>query len=126
LDGNPAGANTPLRDILRAPIRPDGSLDPWEPAGQLDSALAVHAAFVHNGYLYVIGGVENNARFIATVQRAPLDASGVAGAWETVPPGLPEARGHVHQTPVIAGRVYSVGGSASRRVMAAVHIGELP
>lgn len=123
LDGNPAGANTPLKDILRAPIGADGSLGAWTTVATLDSAYATHAALVHDGYVYVIGGVENNARFVATIQRASIAPDGTMGAWEPVTPGLPVARGHVHQVPVWRGRIYSLGGSANRQVMAALHVG---
>ena len=122
LDGNPAGANTPLADVLRAPIGADGSLGAWTEVSRLDSALAVFAAVVHGGFVYVLGGVENNARFVNTVQRAPIEG-GRLGAWQRLAAGLPTARAHVHQTPVYRGRVYSVGGSASRQVTTAVHIG---
>ena len=123
LDGNPAGQNTPLADVLRAPIGADGSLGAWTEVSRLDSALAVFAAVVHDGYVYVLGGVENNARFVNTVQRAPLLAGGRLGAWERLASGLPTARAHVHQTPVYRGRIYSAGGSASRQVTTAVHVG---
>ena len=56
LDGNPAGANTPLNDVLRAPIQADGSLGAWATVSALDSAYATHAALVEGGYLYVVGG----------------------------------------------------------------------
>jgi hypothetical protein len=121
LNGNPAGAHEQLRDVLRAPIQSDGTLGTWTSAGTLDSAYATHAAFVYQGWLYVVGGVENNARFVATVWRAPL-RDGTLGFFEPATP-LPAGRGHVHQTPLRGDRVYSVAGSASRRVSNAVYVG---
>ena len=122
LNGNPAGEHQQLRDILRAPILADGSLGPWAEAGRLDSAYATHAAFVRDGLLYVVGGVESNARFVGTVQRAPIHPDGSLGVFEPAA-ALPVGRGHVHQTPLWKDWVYSVGGSASRRLVTAVHIG---
>jgi hypothetical protein len=122
LNGNPAGAHEQLRDILRAPIQADGTLGDWTTAGRLDSAYATHSAFVRDGWLYVVGGVENNARFVPTVQRAPIRAGGTLGFFEHAAP-LPVGRAHVHQTPLRGDRVYSVGGSANRRLMTGVHIG---
>ncbi len=122
LDGNPAGEHRQLRDILRAPILADGSLGSWSEAGRIDSAYATHAAFVRDGWVYVVGGVENNARFVGTVQRAPINPGGTLGPFERAAP-LPIGRGHVHQTPLWKDWVYSVGGSASRRLVTAVHIG---
>jgi hypothetical protein len=124
LNGNPAGPHEQLRDIVRAAIKPDGTLEDWTTVGRLDSAYATHAAFVHDGWLYVVGGVENNSRFVNTVQRAPIREGGRVGFFEQTA-ALPVGRGHVHQTPVRGNFVYSVGGSASRRLVKPVYIGTL-
>lgn len=124
LDGNPAGANRPLNDVIRARIAADGGLGPWEPVGRLDSAYGTHAAFTYAGYLYVAGGVENNRRFTDAVRRAPIHPDGRLGAWELLPP-LPAARGHVHHLPLVRNVVYSVGGSQGRQVIADVLVGRL-
>ncbi|HYJ80294.1 MAG TPA: hypothetical protein VEW03_11855 [Longimicrobiaceae bacterium] len=110
LDGDPAGHAALYTDVLRAPIAADGTLGEWRIVGRMPHAYATHSAFVHDGALWVLGGVEDNLRFVATVWRAPLQPNGSVGAWQEVGPGLPVARGHVHQTPVIDGRVYSIGG----------------
>lgn len=122
LNGNPAGEHEQLRDVLRAPILADGTLGAWAEVGRLDAAYGTHAAFARDGWLYVVGGVENNARFVGTVQRAPIRADGGLGFFEPAT-ALPIGRGHVHQTPLWRDWVYSVGGSANRRVVTAVHIG---
>ena len=124
LDGNPAGRQAPLWDVVRAPILRDGRLGRWETVGSLDSAYATHGAFVHDRMLYVVGGVENNLRFTDMVQRAALRPDGSLGAWERLS-ALPKPRGHVHHLPVINGRVYSVGGSQGRTVIPDVVVGVL-
>ena len=124
LDGNPAGQLVPLWDVVRAEVHHDGSLGPWRTVGALDSAYATHAVFVVGDELYVAGGVENNRRFSDAVQRAHLGSGGMLGPWERLAP-LPKARGHVHQLPVLNGRVYSVGGSQGRTVIPDVFIGTL-
>lgn len=124
LNGNPAGANTPLGDVISAEIHRDGSLGPWTTVSTLDSAYGTHAAFVHGGYVHVAGGVENNRRFTDIVQRAELRRDGSLGPWEPCEP-LPQARGHVHHLPVVGDFVYSVGGSRGRQVIADVFIGSL-
>lgn len=124
LDGNPAGANTPLNDVVSAPIRPDGSLGAWRQVGALDSAFATHGTFLHGGYVYVVGGVESNRRFSDRVQRAPLGPNGTIGPFEASDP-LPQARGHVHHLPVFGNHVYSAGGSRSRQVITDVYVGTL-
>jgi len=79
---------------------------------------------MHNDRLYVAGGVENNRRFVATVQSAAIGADGRLGPFVPGTP-LPEARAHVHHLPVLGDYVYSVGGSASRVVQNTAWVGRL-
>jgi len=126
LDGNPAAGPALYTDVRRAPIREDGTLGPWQLVSLMPFAYGTHSAFEHGGAMYVMGGVEDNFRFTDRVWRAPFRPDGRLGAWEELKPGLPATRGHVHVTPVINGRVYSVGGSAMRQVRAQLDVGVLP
>jgi hypothetical protein len=110
LGGNPARQPVQHNSVLRATIRRDGTLGEWRRVGEMPHAYATHSAFVHEGALWVVGGVEDNARFSEIVWRAPLARNGALGAWTQVAQPLPFGRGHVHVTPVIGGRVYSIGG----------------
>ena len=121
--GNPAGDAQPLADVIRAPLGKDGSIGQWTTVSTLDSTFATHAAVVHDDHLYVIGGVENNRRFSDRVIRAPFQADGSIGAWETVDAPLPAPRAHVHQIPVLGDHMYSVGGSVSGKPLPDVVIG---
>ena len=121
--GNPAGDAQPLADVIRAPLGKDGAVGAWTTVSTLDSTFATHAAVVHDDHLYVIGGVENNRRFSDRVIRAPFQADGSLGSWETVDSPLPAPRAHVHQIPVFGGRLYSVGGSVSGKPLPDVVIG---
>src|SRR5687768_16023956 len=123
LDGNPAGPNTPLADVVRAPILGDGTLGAWEEVGRMDHAYGTHATAVHDGAVWLFGGVEDNARFVDVVLRAPIAADGTVGPWVNVKPALPAARSHVHQAPVFRGRVYSTAGSNRRVVTGDVQVG---
>jgi hypothetical protein len=109
LAGNPARQPVQHKSVLRATIGRDGTLGEWQTVSELPHSYATHSAFVSGDALWVVGGVEDNTTFSARVWRAPLSRAGVLGAWSEVQP-LPFGRGHVHQTPVIGGRVYSVGG----------------
>lgn len=124
LDGNPAGANTPLSDITRAPINSDGTLGAWTEVSKMDNAYGTHAAGVHGGAIWLYGGVEDNARFVDIVLRAPISAEGTIGVWRKLGKGLPAPRSHVHQVPVYNNRAYSVAGSNRRVVAADVQVGE--
>jgi N-acetylneuraminic acid mutarotase len=125
LDGNPADGPALLSDIRRAEILPDGTLGAWKLISLMPHALGTHSAFVEGDHLYVLGGVEDNARFVNTIWQAPIAADGKIGAWKALETGLPAARGHVHDTPVLNGRVYSAGGSNMRRVRSNVDVGTI-
>jgi hypothetical protein len=102
-------------DVLRSEIGADGSLGSWTVVGQLPSPLAVHAAFAHDGALYLTFGLEGTSDtgdFIGRVQRAPLNADGTVGTFESLPDELPIARAHTHQAPLFEGVVYSAGGAS--------------
>lgn len=122
LTGDPAGAHEDLKDVLRAAILDDGSIGDWTPAGELPAKLGTHASFAHLGYLYVLGGVENNSMNTDHVRRAPIGADGTVGVWEDTLP-LPAAHAHAHQTPVHAGFVYSAGGALNHVSVGDVFVG---
>jgi len=109
LGGNAARQPVQHKSVLRAVIARDGTLGEWQQVGEMPHSYATHSAFVHDDALWVVGGVEDNTTFSARVWRAPLSRSGTLGSWSEVQ-ALPLGRGHVHVTPVIGGRVYSVGG----------------
>ena len=109
LAGNPARQPVQHKSVLRATLARDGTLGEWQTVSELPHSYATHSAVVSGDALWVVGGVEDNTTFSARVWRAPLSRSGTIGTWSEVQP-LPFGRGHVHQTPVIGGRVYSVGG----------------
>lgn len=101
-----------LRDVSRARVDEDGSLTDWTPMPPLPVGLATHASFFFGGYLYVAGGISgvDALKEEKRVWRAPVLEDHALGAWESATP-LPRARGHVHQLPVVLGRVYSLGGA---------------
>jgi hypothetical protein len=110
LDGVPMEDRTELyRDVLRAPLAPDGSVGAWRAVGALDAPVCAHAVTIDRGAMVVIGGVGEIDRS-DRVARATIDAKGAIGTWEELTP-LPNARGHVHQVPIVDGRLYSIGGS---------------
>jgi hypothetical protein len=124
LDGNPAGRNTPLASVLRARLTGDG-IGAWDTQADLPHAYATHASVAAGGQLYLIGGVEDNARFVDVILRAPIGSDGRLGAWQRLDPGLPAARSHVHQTPIVGGRIYSAGGSNARVPKTDVFVADL-
>lgn len=130
LDGRPGGYQAAFTDVIRAPINDDGTLGQWQLVSMLPHSYATHSAVLHDGHVWILGGVEDLQRFSDVVLKGRIHATGALGPWETVEPGLPLARGHVHVTPLVAGRVYTAGGritaaSGGPAVTGAVHIGTL-
>jgi hypothetical protein len=112
LTGDPI-ENPPSRDdVVAAAIAPDGTLGAWEPMGTLASGLSVSAAQEYGEAVYMLGGLEKGFSFSSRIHRLTFDEAGQIT--DTVlPTKLPLGRGHVHQTPVYAGHLYSVGGKDS-------------
>lgn len=111
-----------LGDVIRATINADGSLGEWRTVSRLDGTFATHSVVVHEGYVWVIGG-ENSEDTSDRVLRAALLADGSLGRWEAVDAPLPSARAHVNQTPVVGGRIFSVGGSQDGTAVPDVVVG---
>lgn len=121
MDGPVGGMQAVFLDVIRAPIQADGSLGDWQIVSRIPHSYATHAAHFHGDHLWLIGGVEDNARFVGTVLRAELRA-GKVGAWGEATP-LPLGRGHVHNTPILGDRLYSAGGRTASGVTTTVHVG---
>ncbi len=100
--------------VWRSKIEPGGGLSAWEEIGTLPTTLGVHASFAHAGQLYLMHGLElDGLSFLKTVQRAPIGADGSIGAWETLTHEISVRRGHCHQTPILDGVLYSIGGASA-------------
>ncbi len=112
LSGDPAGANTPLADVVRASVAADGSIGDFEPSGKLATPLSVTNAQLFNDELYAFGGFEDvagAAPFTNTVLRGRFAEDGSL-TFELLPARLATARAHVHQAPMYKRWIYVVGG----------------
>jgi hypothetical protein len=103
----------PLDSIERAAIHADGSLGPFELAGvHLTTARQGHSLVLAGDYLYVIGGAAGSTA-LDSVERAPIDAAGVVGAFAPVA-GVTLATARAGQTTVVLGHaLYVVGGNGA-------------
>jgi N-acetylneuraminic acid mutarotase len=99
--------------VLSTTIAADGSLGSWQTEAPLPLIDETQSAFVHDGWLYVVGGIGTASTVtLRNVFRAPLAPDGTLGAWvDDTASRLPHARCHVHQTPVYQRWVYSVAGA---------------
>jgi hypothetical protein len=110
ITGDPVGSNAKNRkDVVVAEIGADGKLGPWLAAGALPTSISVSAAQLHQDFVYVTGGLEEDG-FTNKIRRASFNDDGTLTDFTTLKATLPDARGHVHQTPMYGSFIYSVGG----------------
>jgi hypothetical protein len=70
-----------------------GTVGPWTASlNTLPKSLFGLSATVHNGYLYVAGGLDTNGNPVTAVYSAPVNADGTIGTWTTATNTLPTAR----------------------------------
>ena len=105
----PTVTSPTLKDVWRGSVESDGTIDGWTQMTPMPSGICTHSSFVYGGWLYVVGGIDDNGQS-AVVRRAHLEDDGTLSTWETAAT-LPQARGHVHQLPIENDRVYSVSGA---------------
>lgn len=60
-----------------------GSIGTWKTTTALPQALMGASATVHNGYLYVAGGLDSTGNPVNTVYSAPVNSDGTIGTWTT-------------------------------------------
>ncbi|MCG6970142.1 MAG: hypothetical protein LJE85_10280 [Gammaproteobacteria bacterium] len=79
----------------------------WRQTSALRGPRAGTAVIAHNGFIYVIGGVDGRD-FVATVEFAPIDGTGGVGQWQ-LGPALNVERGFIDAV-VHNDTIYVVGG----------------
>jgi hypothetical protein len=110
ITGAPTGSNSKNRkDAVVAEIAADGKLGPWFAAGALPTSISVSSAQLHEDFVYVAGGLEEDG-FTNKIRRATFNEDGTLTEFTTLKATLPDPRGHVHQTPMYGAFIYSVGG----------------
>lgn len=75
-------ANSGSSAVYYAPINSNGTLGSWMTTTALPVVRYKHASAVFNGFLYVLGGINNTADS-NTVYYAALKADGSVGTWNT-------------------------------------------
>ena len=73
------------------------------------------AAVAHNNYLYVVGGIDGNERYVHTVEYAPIQADGSLGKWRTT---SDLNNGRFYNAAVASnGYLYTLGGGSGETGM---------
>ena len=117
-DGSPMA-----HEILAARLGDDGAPGTFAVVGTFDDPVGTLAAFALNGSIYALGGLTEDDAYDARIRRAPIQPDASLGAFADAGE-LPEARSHVHQTPLYRGHLYTMGGSVGyQAVTDAVWVG---
>ena len=93
--------------VERAVITSDGSLGSWQATTPMIMGRCEHAAFIANGYIYVIGG-GIPGMYTTSVERAMINADGSLSAWQTAS-AMTSARGG-HTVVATGDYIYAIGG----------------
>jgi len=97
-------------DVYYADLNPDGSILSWIATTSYPTGSNRHSAVAHNGYIYSVGGNNDNCYNPAlnTVYAAPINPDGSLGSWTATTP-LPTDRESAALV-VYSGYLYSIGG----------------
>jgi len=109
--GGTNGWKTTYGDVMRARIRDDGDLDPFEEAGTLPGKLAGHTV-VRVGDTLVLAGGTDGTKITSATYAAKLGPDGKLSEW-TPGPALPQGVMHGHAV-AHGGYVYFVGGRGQK------------
>jgi hypothetical protein len=89
-----------MTDIQYAPLNADGTVGAWITTTALSTGVSGAMVTAYNGYMYVAGGQTGGSNTsLATIQYAPLIASGGIGSWNTMSNGI------------VNSHAYTVGGA---------------
>ncbi len=103
----------PLRQnsVMRAKINTDGSLTAWQEVASLNIGRAYFAASTTSDFIYAVGGQNNTAASLRTVERAKINDDGTLGDWivETVLMQRPRCD---LATTINNGYLYALGGGS--------------
>lgn len=99
---------------LYAPIHVQAQEKVWESAGTLPLPLSHFAIGIHDGKVYIVGGIDSSGRKTNVYYASILD-NGNIGEWHAAT-SLPEARSWTSQQEAVVynNRIYVVAGSGPR------------
>jgi hypothetical protein len=101
-------AGQPSSSVWFARVGLDGSVTPWQATTALPTPLRAPGAVVFAGSVYLVGGADGQGNAVTATWRAPVNADGTLGAWESTA-ALPEAASHAALVS-FGPFIYSVGG----------------
>ncbi len=104
-----------LSEALYAKINTDGSLDSWNYTTGFTTARSVFSCVTYNGYLYIMGGMDEALNYLNDVQYVKINPDGSLGLWSYTTSLNSERRGF--STIVNNGYMYILGGQSDTDVL---------
>lgn len=104
-----AGAFLLLLTPEKKPVSPNFQEREWRATTSFQIARRAPAAVATQGYLYIIGGIDNNHHYPKEVEFAPIHEDGSLGDWQTTS-SLLEGRFYVDAVE-LNGYLYAIGGA---------------
>ncbi len=94
-----------------------GAVGTWTTSpNALPQPLLGLSATVHNGYLYVAGGLDTTGTPVTAVYSAPINSDGTVGKWTTAANALPTARAFGTMT-VFGGIIFYIDGDPNASLL---------
>ena len=106
--------------VYRSVINGDGSLAPWTTETAMTFTRAYTSLSVHGGYLYAVGGYDNAAGYLTSIEVAPILPGGSVGAWfigGTLPSSSYTGHSHAENGYLFASIAYN--GNVTRNIFRA-------
>ncbi len=108
--GGDNGSYTGQNTVYYAPLNSNGSVGSWTTStSTLPQGLYGATSVTYNGYVYVMGGDNNNGSYLNTAYYAPLNTNGSVGSWTISSNTLPQALSGATSV-TYNGYVYVMGG----------------
>ncbi len=108
--GGDNGSYTGQNTVYYAPLNSNGSVGSWTTStSTLPQGLYGATSVIYNGYVYVMGGDNNNGSYLNTAYYAPLNTNGSVGSWTISSNTLPQALSGATSV-TYNGYVYVMGG----------------
>src|SRR5260370_25922114 len=93
LGGDSTASGKPVATVYVGTLSSTGAVTGWTTTTPLPAAVHSLGAVIFDGTVYVAGGSGSGNAPVATVYSAPIQASGMLGAWQTLT-SLPSARSY--------------------------------
>jgi len=113
-----------LNTVRYAQINPDGTVGEWVISpNMLNSTRAYHSSAVYNGYLYVIGGYNDDGDY-SNIEYAKIGLNGSVGEWTVGVNELSSVRAY-QASLAFNGYLYVIGGSDLNEDLSIVEYAEI-